>query len=172
MGCTRYFVADRFEDLVDEGNSRSSSRAHEHENIQFHNCMWQSRHPEVDVYLFELGRPVSTNGSHRSISICIYVFVCLCLSLNVQQTNWYSRKRKRNVYRFPEHSNGTFVLSQLVSPFFKVDLGLVGLVECLLFVEQLLNPIPSSKYFSRKFSETVEVTHILFRFWFLQVPSW
>ena len=31
MGCKHYFVADRFEALVDEGDSRYSSRAHEHE---------------------------------------------------------------------------------------------------------------------------------------------
>ena len=81
-----------------------------------HNCMWQSGHPGIDVYVLELGRQtgwLSThNGSHRSISICIYVFcLCLCLSPNDQQTNWYSRSQERNVYRFSEHSNGTFVLS-------------------------------------------------------------
>ena len=30
MGCRHYFVADRLEALVDEGNSRSSSRVREH----------------------------------------------------------------------------------------------------------------------------------------------
>ena len=34
MGCRHYFVVDRLEDLVDEGDSRSSSRAHEHENFR------------------------------------------------------------------------------------------------------------------------------------------
>ena len=34
MGCKHYFVADRLEALVDEGDSRSSSRAHEHENFR------------------------------------------------------------------------------------------------------------------------------------------
>ena len=34
MGCRHYFVADRLEDLVDEGDSRSSSRIHEHENFR------------------------------------------------------------------------------------------------------------------------------------------
>ena len=37
----------------------------------FHKCMWQSRHPEIDVH----------NGSPRSISICIYVFVCVLVFL-------------------------------------------------------------------------------------------
>ena len=34
MGCRHHVVADRLEDLVDEGGSRSSWRAHEHENFQ------------------------------------------------------------------------------------------------------------------------------------------
>ena len=86
----------------------------------FHNCMWQSRHPEVDVSLLELERPVSTNGSPHSDSICIYVFVCFCVfvfSLNVQQTQWCFRSQVRNVCRFPEHSNWTVVLSKQVDLF-------------------------------------------------------
>ena len=34
MGCRDYFVVDRLEELVDEGDSLSSSRAHEHENFR------------------------------------------------------------------------------------------------------------------------------------------
>ena len=34
MGCRYYFVADRLEELVDEGDSRSSSRVREHENFR------------------------------------------------------------------------------------------------------------------------------------------
>ena len=34
MGCRHYFVVDRLEDLFDEGGSRSSWRAHEHESFQ------------------------------------------------------------------------------------------------------------------------------------------
>ena len=67
------------------------------------------------------------------------------------------------MYRFPEHSNGTFVVSQQVALFCELDYGLVGLVGSLLIVEQLLNPIPSSNHFSRKSSEADEVIHILFR---------
>ena len=39
---------------------------------------------------------------------------------------------------------------------------MVGLVGCLLLVEQLLKPIPSSNHVSRKSLEAVEVIHILF----------
>ena len=62
------------------------------------------------------------------------------------------------MFRFPE--NGALFLSkQRVSPFYHdLDLGLVGLVEnfllveqlLLLVVEQLLNPIPSSNDVSKK----------------------
>ena len=55
MSYRHYFVAERLEDLVDEGDSRSSCG--------------NPGHPEVDVYLLELGGPVSTNGSPRSDSI-------------------------------------------------------------------------------------------------------
>ena len=34
MGCRHYFVVDRLAELVGEGDSRSSSRAHEHENFR------------------------------------------------------------------------------------------------------------------------------------------
>ena len=34
MGCRQDFVVDHLEELVDEGDSRSSSRAHEHENFR------------------------------------------------------------------------------------------------------------------------------------------
>ena len=34
MGCRHYFVVDWLEDLVDEGDSQSSSRVHEHENFR------------------------------------------------------------------------------------------------------------------------------------------
>ena len=64
--------------------------------------------------------------------------------------------------RFPEHSNGTFVLSQRVFPFYELDYGFFVLVVCLLLVKQLLNPIPSSNHVSRKSSEAVEVIHTRF----------
>ena len=83
MGCRHYFVADRLEDLVDEGDSRSYEFTNTRNFCLFHNCMWQSRHPEVDVYfltLFEqIDRLFTSNGSPRSNSICIYVFVCVFL---------------------------------------------------------------------------------------------
>ena len=52
----------------------------------FHHCMWQSRHPEVDVYLLELGGAVSTNGSPRSI-VDLHLRLCLCLCLSLRRAN-------------------------------------------------------------------------------------
>ena len=51
MGCRRYFAASRLECL-------SIDLLHEFANTEvfclFHNCMWQSRHSEVNVYFLEL----------------------------------------------------------------------------------------------------------------------
>ena len=68
MGCRHYFVVDRLEDLFDEGGSRSSWRAHEHESFSlFHNCMWQSGCSEVDlVYHWTLWL-AANNGSPLSV---------------------------------------------------------------------------------------------------------
>ena len=124
MGCRHCFVVDRLEELVDEGDSRSSPRAHEHGSSRL-------------VFTTACGNPhtlksmsTSSNGVDEPKKCPITTglpfyhdlhlrfCLCLCLSLNVQQTNWYSCTHERNVYRFPEHSNGTIVLSQLVSPFY------------------------------------------------------
>ena len=46
----------------------------------FHNCMWQSRHSEVNVYFLELSEQTGLLSTHRSLSacfICVYVFVCV-----------------------------------------------------------------------------------------------
>ena len=123
MGCRHYF-ADRFEDLVDEGESRSSSRIREHENFRL---------------VSQLHLASQTPWSRCSLSSRCVVApfwldlrlrfrLCLCLYLNVQQTNWYSRSQVRNVCRFPEHSNGTFVLSLQVALFCEIGFrfGWVG----------------------------------------------
>ena len=104
---------------------------------------------------------MSTNGSPRSDSICIYVFACVfVLDLNVQQANWYPRSQVRNVYRFPEHSNGTYVVSQQVALFFELDLGFgrVGWLSSAHYLQQLLNPILSSYYLEKKSLEDVTLS--------------
>ena len=71
------------EDLVDEGDSGSSSRVHEHENFR----IVSQQHVAIQTPWSRCtspraGRPVSTNGSHRSDSICICVFVCVFVSFS------------------------------------------------------------------------------------------
>ena len=99
----------------------------------FHNCMWQSSPSKIGVHLLELCEQtgwLSTHyGSPLSISICIYVLSVSFVSLQTfELTIWFSCSQERNEYRFPEHSNETFVLSQRVAPFKKwigVWLGLL-----------------------------------------------
>ena len=151
MVCRHYFVVDRLDQLADEGDSRPS-RVHEHENFrlvsQLHvaiQILWSRCPPRRTVWTNRLvvqSQRVSPFYHDLHLRFCL----CLCLSLNVQQTKWYSFSHERNVYRFPEHSNWTFVLSQRVSPFFH-DLDLVWLgwlVDLCLssnFWTQFLHPI-------------------------------
>ena len=125
------------------GFSRSFWRAHEHEDFLL---VWKLN---VEIHLFWSRCPprwtLWTNrlvGQSQRVSpffLDLHLRLCLCLShfVSVQQTNWCSCSHERNVYRFPEHSNGTCVLSQRVSPLYhELDLGLVGLVG-----SQFLHPI-------------------------------
>ena len=76
--------------LLQIGLKRLSMRVtldllHEFANTEvfglFHNCMWQSRHSEVDVYFLTLCEQINwlltANGSHRSNLICVHIFVCV-----------------------------------------------------------------------------------------------
>ena len=154
-----------------------------------HNCMWQSWHSEVNVYFLELGELLSTHGSPRSCKICVYVFVlCLRICLQVQQTLahnsgwilvhpqvspfllsvWCLRDQTRRLFR----SSGWTVAHPWLSPFLIIGfLVLVGFVGCPCCFQLLLNPILSSNYLRKKSLEEAEVTHILSRIWFLQIPS-
>ena len=92
MGCRHYFVVDRLGELVDEGDSRSCSRAHEHDNFR----LVSQQHvaiqilSEVDVHLVErCGRTdwmSNHNGSLCAVMIWIRVWldwlVDFCLSNN------------------------------------------------------------------------------------------
>ena len=146
MGCRHYFDADRLEDLVDKGDSRSSSRVREHGNFrlvsQLHMAIQTTvKSMSTSSSWVDCCPPTGRSVLTRSAS----TFSSVSLSLS----------EVRNVCRFPEHSNGTFVLFQQVALFCELDLGLVGLVGSFLLVQQLLNPIPSSNDLSRKSSDAV-----------------
>ena len=75
MGCRHYFVVDRLEDLVDEGGSRSSWRAHEHESFRLVlqqnvaiQIVWSQCQPRLTLNALI----VNTQRSPRSIVICIF----------------------------------------------------------------------------------------------------
>ena len=100
----------------------------------FHNCMWQSRHSEVNVYVLapcdQIDGLFTFNGSLRSYMISVYVFVCVfvliwtfkqTLAHNWKQVSqffhWCFRSQVRHIFRFPEHSNRMVALPKLVSLF-------------------------------------------------------
>ena len=95
MGCRCCFVLNQLEELVDAGDPRSSSRVREHESFcLFHNCMWQSRHSEVNVYFLALCEQTdglfTFNGSHRSSMISVYVFVCVFVLIWTFNRHWHT----------------------------------------------------------------------------------
>ena len=132
----------------------------------FHNCMWQSRH---SWSLCPFPRAARTKRVapfkldlrlHFRLRLCLYLHVQQTLAHNFKQValffHWCSRSQVRNVCRFPEHSNWTFVLSKQVALFQQLDLSsLVGFVGSFPHVQQLLTPILSSHCLWRKSSEAV-----------------
>ena len=95
MGCRHHFVVDRLEDLVDEGGSRSSWRAHERSRTrEFSACFTtECGNPDtlksMSTSLNVVDEPIglsTRNGSPRSIVIWIWVWLgwlgAFCLSSN------------------------------------------------------------------------------------------
>ena len=119
----------------------------------FHNCMWQSRHSEVNVYFLGLCEQTdglfTFNGSLRSNMICVYVFVCVFVLIYTCNSHCHT-----TVNKSPCSYNWIFGLW----------LGLLGFftTEPNSLIQLSLN----------ESSEEVEVTHILSHIWFLQSPSW
>ena len=59
----------------------------------FHNCTWQSRHSEVNVYFLELCEQtgwLSTYRSPRACLICVYVFVCVFVFIYTFNRDWHT----------------------------------------------------------------------------------
>ena len=174
MGCRHYFVVDRFEELVDEGDSRSSSRAHEHEHFrlvsQLHvaiQILWSQCPPRWTVWTNRL--VVQSQRVSPFYHDPATTFLSLCLSLSKRSANkvvfLQSREKRVSISWAFERDVCSVTKGLTVLPW------LVGLVGWLLLVEQLLNPIPSSNHVSRKSLEEDEVTHIRSRTWLLQFPS-
>ena len=150
----------------------------------FHCCMWQSWYSEVNVLL---PRAAWTNRwivhsqdccppTGLTVPCLIYVFVFV---YNFYR-HWHATldgfwsihgspfATKQDIYL---DLLGELLFTHRSSPFLIIGfLVLVGFVGCPCCFQRLVNPILSSNYLWRKSWEVVEVTHILFRIWFLQIP--
>ena len=69
MGCRRYFATSRLEVLVDEHDSRSSSRVREHGSSLHvsHLHVAILTHSEVSVYFLELCEQTEGLSTHKSL---------------------------------------------------------------------------------------------------------
>ena len=91
MGCRRYFAASRLEVLLDEDDSRSSSRARERGSSLL------VSHSEVNVYFLVLSEQtdgLSTHKSHRAYLICVYVSVCVFVFIYTFNRHWHTTLHK------------------------------------------------------------------------------
>ena len=134
MGCRRCFVSHRLKKLDNEDDSRSSSRHREHKNFLLVSKLHMAIQTPWNRCL--CARTVWTKRMvlHKRIFLFLHDLrlhcrLRLCLDLNVEQT-----------------------ISQLkVSLFFQLDFwSLVGFIGSLYHLQQLQNPILSSKCFWKK----------------------
>ena len=71
MSCRHYFVVDRLEDLFDEGGSRSSWRAHEHESFQ----LVSQLHVAIRMFWSRSRLPLNALiGSKQRVSLFCHLF--------------------------------------------------------------------------------------------------
>ena len=117
---------------------------------------------------------VLERGQHWELGRELTKLIAACVCLSKRSTNKlvFLQSRERNVYRFPDHSNGTFILSQRVSPFYnwiRVWLGwLVAFCLSSNFWTQFLHPLISQGNLRRRSKWFVYI----FVWWFLlQFPS-
>ena len=67
----------------------------------FHNCMWQSRHPEVSVYFLELSERTGwlfINRSPCSYMICVCVFVCVFVLIWTFNRRWHTTGKQVTLF--------------------------------------------------------------------------
>ena len=156
----------------------------------FHNCMWQSRHSEINGYFLALCQkpmdcPLFTGLPVLIWSASTFSSASLSLSTNVQQTvahnssqvspclRWCFRSQTRHLIRFPEQANRMVAHSSQVSPCLHLGFWfLVGFVVSLHFLQQLLNPILSSNFSVSEIFGGGRGDAYTSRTWFLQFPSW
>ena len=175
MGCRRYFVANRLEVLVDEDDSRSSSRVREHGSL---------------LFVSQLHVAIQTLWSQCLFPRAVWILIWSASTFSSASLSWSKRSTDTGTQLLTSLPVLTLVLSQSNKTRLSISCALepdcsaktslpvltigflVGIVGSLYHLQQLLNPIISSNFLERKSSEEVEVTHILSRVWFLQFPSW
>ena len=116
-------------------------------------------HPSEKVPILCNTRYVSSRGVNKPMDCSLLsshpILISSASTFSSAPLSWSKRST----------DTGTQLLTSLpvlTFGFFCLWLGL-GLLGVLTYLQQLLNPIPSSNHFSRKPSEEVEVTHILSR---------
>ena len=136
-----YFVVDRLEDLVDEGGSRSSWRAHEHESFQ----LVSQQNVAIQIF-WSTGLPVlSWFASSSKIEFLLWREKRVSMSWERGRSFWANNGFHRSIIMI-------WVWIWLVwLGTFRMLNNFVHLV-----VEQLLNPILSSSHVSRKSLEEAE----------------
>ena len=165
---------------------------HEFSNTEvfclFHNCMWPSRHSEVNVYFLALCEQTdglfTFTGSHRSYLICVFVFVCVFVLILTFNRHWHTTLHKSprahvgafaakqdTFVDFLSGRNGWLLpLNRSLRSYNWVFGFWLGLLGVFTSSSNFLNPILSSKCLYKKSSEEVVVTHILSRKWLSPVP--
>ena len=115
----------------------------------FHNCMWQSRHPDVDVYFPKLCEQSGWLSTHKSSCACLICVLVFVYTFNRQVTQLFSqvsaflslcfRSQTRHLFRFPWSANQVVTHSK-ISPCLIIGcLILVGFVGSFHYLQQLLN---------------------------------
>ena len=155
----------------------------------FHNCMWQSWHSEVNVYFLELSERLSTHGSPRSCLICVYVFVCVFVFIykfnrhwHTTLDGWWSIHKSPRSWVFGAFATKQDIFSDLLRErTCCLPTGLSVLDNLVLGFgwirwESSLSPTTSesNSFIQLSLKEIFgggQVTHILSRTWFLQIPS-
>ena len=149
----------------------------------FHDCMWQSWYPEVNVYypraewtivhpwvlpfLFDLRLRICLQFVQALTRNSGWILVHPRLSPFLLGV-WCLRDQTGHLFRSPVWT----VVHPRVSPFLIIGfLVLVGFVGCPCCFQLLLNPILSYNYLWRKSSVVVEKTQKLSGIWPLQIPS-
>ena len=151
MGCRHYFVTDRLEELVDEGDLSiffTSSRTR-----KFSACFTTAcGNPDTLKSMFISSRCVNNSDcslptGRTVLTRSASTFSSASLSLSIRSTDKLvlsqPSKKRVSISWALERDVCSVITGRL---FWQLDMGLIGLVGSFPLVQQLLNPILSSNY--------------------------